>query len=273
MNELIVMVFAWLFNLLLLLLLVRVAMYHVRMLFDPFANPIYRLTEPLLRPLRPVTTVGTRDLSPHAGLLLVVLLRGLFFGALGGGIAAGVRLSFYDLFTLLLQLIAGAFFLSAMLPAYSQNWLVQFLQEFARLFLRFLPVRRVWPRVLIGVVMMVAVHALVTLPLVYYGSRVAGGATILTIHLAESFLALTRIVDFFIVVVLVGALMTWVSPDPRNPIVQIVWGISEPLLRPFRGILPLIAGLDLSPILAILAMSLGASVYKYSIHNLVNVLV
>lgn len=54
--------------------------------------------------------------------------------------------------------------------------------------------------------------------------------------------------------VIAAALVTWVSPDPRNPIVQFLFRSTEWLLRPCRKILPprWTGGIDFSPILAIL---------------------
>jgi len=54
--------------------------------------------------------------------------------------------------------------------------------------------------------------------------------------------------------VIIAALISWVSPDPRNPIVQFLFRTTEPILRPFRKILPpsRTGGIDLSPILVIL---------------------
>lgn len=56
--------------------------------------------------------------------------------------------------------------------------------------------------------------------------------------------------------VIIAAVISWVSPDPRNPIVQFLYRTTEPLLRPFRKILPpgRTGGIDFSPILVILAI-------------------
>jgi YggT family protein len=56
---------------------------------------------------------------------------------------------------------------------------------------------------------------------------------------------------FFSLVIIIGALLSWVSPDPSNPVVQAIYGISEPLLAPFRRLVPHLGGLDISPILAL----------------------
>ena len=59
-------------------------------------------------------------------------------------------------------------------------------------------------------------------------------------------------------IVIIAALISWVSPDPRNPIVRFLWGVTEPLFRPFRKILPpsRTGGIDLSPIFVILVILL-----------------
>lgn len=53
--------------------------------------------------------------------------------------------------------------------------------------------------------------------------------------------------------VVIRALLSWVSPDPYNPIVQFIERSTEPILAPFRRLVPAWRiGLDLSPILALL---------------------
>lgn len=54
--------------------------------------------------------------------------------------------------------------------------------------------------------------------------------------------------------VIIAAVISWVNPDPRNPIVQFLYRTTEPILRPFRKILPSkhTGDIDLSPILVIL---------------------
>jgi YggT family protein len=54
--------------------------------------------------------------------------------------------------------------------------------------------------------------------------------------------------------VIIAAVISWVNPDPRNPIVQFLYRTTEPILRPFRKILPprRTGGIDLSPMLVVL---------------------
>ena len=54
--------------------------------------------------------------------------------------------------------------------------------------------------------------------------------------------------------VIIAAVISWVNPDPRNPIVQFLYRSTEPILRPFRRLLPpgRTGGIDFSPLLVIL---------------------
>ena len=73
-------------------------------------------------------------------------------------------------------------------------------------------------------------------------------------------MVLYRLVDFISLllslytwVIIAGALISWVNPDPYNPIVQILRRVTEPVLRPIRNVLARYqAGLDFSPLVAIL---------------------
>jgi YggT family protein len=58
--------------------------------------------------------------------------------------------------------------------------------------------------------------------------------------------------------VIIAALVSWVSPDPRNPIVRFLWAVTEPLFRPFRKLVPpsRTGGIDLSPLFVLLIIFL-----------------
>ena len=49
--------------------------------------------------------------------------------------------------------------------------------------------------------------------------------------------------------ILIRALISWVNPDPFNPIVQFLMRVTEPVLEPIRRLLPPLP-LDISPIIA-----------------------
>lgn len=61
----------------------------------------------------------------------------------------------------------------------------------------------------------------------------------------------------YVWLIIARALISWVSPDPFNPIVRFLYRATEPVLRPIRHRMPgFQIGLDLSPLVAILALQL-----------------
>ena len=56
-------------------------------------------------------------------------------------------------------------------------------------------------------------------------------------------------------IIIARALISWVNPDPRNPIVQFLVRVTEPVLSPIRRWVGWRMGIDLSPIIAILAIT------------------
>ena len=57
-------------------------------------------------------------------------------------------------------------------------------------------------------------------------------------------------IEALMVLILVSSILSWVRPDPRNPLVKLVNGIVEPILLPIRKILPATGPMDFSPMVA-----------------------
>jgi len=63
------------------------------------------------------------------------------------------------------------------------------------------------------------------------------------------------VLSIFMWIVIARAILSWVSPDPYNPIVRFIHNITEPVLHQIRKRLPLnFGGIDFSPILVLLAV-------------------
>jgi len=66
---------------------------------------------------------------------------------------------------------------------------------------------------------------------------------------------LHMIINLYIWIVIISALITWVRPDPYNPIVQILRRMTEPVYDYIRRYIPTVfGGIDLGPIIVILAL-------------------
>ena len=58
----------------------------------------------------------------------------------------------------------------------------------------------------------------------------------------------------YMIVVIARAVISWVSPDPYNPIVRFLYNATEPLMYRIRRRLPNLGGIDVSPIVLILGI-------------------
>ncbi|MCX5657260.1 MAG: YggT family protein [Candidatus Omnitrophica bacterium] len=74
-------------------------------------------------------------------------------------------------------------------------------------------------------------------------------------HVLANFLVgLARVIDvgltLYYWLIVIRALISWVNPDPFNPIVRFLHRATDPVLDPIRKILPQGFGIDISPIIA-----------------------
>ena len=71
---------------------------------------------------------------------------------------------------------------------------------------------------------------------------------------------LNLVIQLYILIIIIRAVISWVSPDPYNPIVRFLYRVTEPVLRPLRHRLPDLGGLDISPMVVILVLWFTQSV-------------
>lgn len=56
--------------------------------------------------------------------------------------------------------------------------------------------------------------------------------------------------------VLARALLSWFPMNPSNPLVAVLWQITEPVLAPFRRIIPRMGMIDISPLVALIVLQI-----------------
>ena len=72
-------------------------------------------------------------------------------------------------------------------------------------------------------------------------------------------------------IVLGRAIISWVNPDPYNPIVRFLYNATEPVLRRIRRVLPLqFGGIDLSPIALLIGLAVLQNILLQLIARLHN---
>jgi len=66
---------------------------------------------------------------------------------------------------------------------------------------------------------------------------------------------LHMVISIYIWVIIIAALISWVKPDPYNPIIQTLYRLTEPAYAVVRKYIPtVIGGIDLAPIIIILGL-------------------
>ncbi len=61
--------------------------------------------------------------------------------------------------------------------------------------------------------------------------------------------------SLMILAIFIRAILSWFNLDPRNPLIQALDAITEPILDPIRRIMPRLGMIDLSPMIAIIVLA------------------
>ena len=160
----------------------------------------------------------------------------------------------------LIQTLFGFYILAVMLRFLLQcvradfyNPLVQFLVRITNPPL--LPLRRIIPGYrgldLAALVLAFALQLVEVLLLVLLNGQPFGVGNLLLVTVME---LLKLLINIYLWGVIIQAVLSWVNPDPYHPAARVLAQLTAPLLRPARRLLPPISGVDLSPMLVVVAL-------------------
>jgi len=118
-----------------------------------------------------------------------------------------------------------------------------------------LPLRRIVPAIgrldTAAVVLMLALEFASVWVSSRLGSAPLGFAVIAVFSVTK--LAATLLMTYFFLII-AAVILSWVGGQFRHPVVPLVFQLTEPVLRPFRRLIPPIAGIDLTPLFALIAI-------------------
>jgi YggT family protein len=158
----------------------------------------------------------------------------------------------------LFSLVVGAFLLRLLFQLVRADFRNPFAQAIVRITNPLVvPLRKVLPpigRVDTASVVAVVVAQMLRTGLVYAMST-GGAPPLVPLLLLSVVELLDTTLLLFLIAIFVYVLLSWVSPDGYSPIGRLLGSLVEPVLAPFRRALPSLGGLDLSPIVAILLIS------------------
>jgi YggT family protein len=81
----------------------------------------------------------------------------------------------------------------------------------------------------------------------------------------SNFISILATVLFF--AILIRAIMSWIMPNSGGGLMRVLLDITEPILAPIRRVLPPIAGIDFSPILAMVLIQLVSQVLQQLLNS------
>lgn len=118
-----------------------------------------------------------------------------------------------------------------------------------------IPLRKVVPSIgkfdsAAMLLMIVLQLAAITLILLLRGERISS-AILVIITLAT---LISLLINVFMFAIIVEVIISWMNPGSYNPVSSLLHSLTSPLLRPIRHLVPPIAGIDLSPLFAILGL-------------------
>ncbi|MGI9553673.1 MAG: YggT family protein [Thermodesulfobacteriota bacterium] len=89
------------------------------------------------------------------------------------------------------------------------------------------------------------------------------------IIISAVFYVVDYLLTIFFFLIIGRAIISWVSPDPYNPIVRFLYTVTEPVMGPARRIIPPIGGtIDISPIIILILIRLLQTALSQLLFNL-----
>jgi YggT family protein len=256
---------------LIVFLLIRLLIRPVEANYNQIYSLIYKITDYLLKPAKSLVRNDLKSIL--ISVLCLVVIRGLLYITAGRlTLLIGICTSFLNLFQLLFQFYMVVWFIAILSGDRVHTPIISVLQR------AFFPIGSLSSKLgipqksfsLFSFVFILVAYSLLSFSL---NNIVTYGAFASSYNFLRSFIeGLILIIDlfpgFFSIVIIIGALLSWVSPDPYNPVVQTIYGISEPLLAPFRKLIPILGGLDISPVIALICFQVLGGVLKQTMAGL-----
>ena len=243
-----------------ILLLLRLLIRQVEANFNQIFNIIFRITDPLLKPAKSLLKNNLRAVLLSVSIL--VIIRGFIFIAIKPmPVPSGIGISFLYLFQLLFQFYMVVWFISVLTGYGTHNYAISMVQRAFQPLSSMSSYFKIPKRhfSFFSFIFLLLLFSVLNHLLYYIIAYKTLSPSFSIFHsIAEGLKLIIMLFifpGFFNLVIIAGVLVSWVTPDPYNPIVQTIYGISEPFLRPFRRFIPSLAGLDFSPLIALICFN------------------
>jgi YggT family protein len=129
------------------------------------------------------------------------------------------------------------------------QFVVKATQPFVKVARRFIPsIKKVDTATMVLVLVLIVIKLLILFSIA--GQPI--NATQLFVRSLYDLISLTF--DIFIIALFIQAILSWINPDPYNPVSSLLRGLTAPVLRPIQRVVPPIGGIDLSTLVGIIGL-------------------
>ncbi|PLX65767.1 MAG: YggT family protein [Denitrovibrio sp.] len=241
----------------LVVLIFRTVMTRQELYFNPLGKLVGKMTDPVLEKVLKLTKKNADNILP-VFIIIAVLLNGLIIFMLTGlTLPIAMIAGFADLVTFLMLFYIISVLMGSMAGNSNMSHYAMFFKRIGSFWVKltrtFIPIKTnmvIIPSVVVIFIFFTLVNTGASLGLQMMSSSFDLVSALRTAFKTD-FLALIGLLDIFVWLIIIRALMSWVSPDPRNPIVQLIAALTDPVLIPFKRVIPPLGAIDISPMILI----------------------
>jgi len=241
----------------LVVLIFRTNMTRQELYFNPLGKLVGKMTDPVLEKAFKLTKKNADSILPIF-IFLAFVIDGLIIFMLSSlSIHMAMITGAADMLTFLMMfyivsVILGSFAGNSQMTHYAM-FFHRIGSFWVKLTRTFIPVKGNAVVILAALVIFLVFTALNTAAVMgfqYFSSGIDPQQALKTAVRTDIY-SVVGLLDIFVWLIIIRALLSWVSPDPRNPIVQLIVSLTDPITEPFRKIIPNIGPIDISPMILI----------------------
>ncbi|MCD4653749.1 YggT family protein [bacterium] len=251
-------------NVLIIFFLMKLLVNPREFYFNSALRPVDAVTEPILKKLRKFihpTQYGL-DYTPLIAIICLVIIRlGAFWILTDFGFVQAIVISLQGISRFLLSFFSFSVFVLLMVPVYTRNPLSSFLKTIVKPFER--PFRSISQNSkspsLLGAMFIIILLATLFFNISSSFLMPDSGAILANWHSwaktgIDMVIIAISIYKFIVLLLIAAVVLSWIGAEVRNPLINLVYILTEPILLPIRRIIPPAGGLDLTPWVACLVI-------------------
>lgn len=241
------------------LLHLRWVMTRQELYFNPVGKFVASCTEPIFSNI-------FKKLPKHLSdryiplfiipLVLFMAMGNIFFS--GNSFLTAIYLSVSEILSFMMLFYVISIFLGSLSNTQRGNIYTAFFYriglfwvKFTRTFIRIEGNTIILPAVLVVFISYLVLNTIVIYLFNLYGSNVVSVVFLLKFSLKTGLFSLVEILRIVTWLIIIRALLSWINPNPSNPLVQILASLTDPFIEPVRRILPPFGMFDFSPIISL----------------------